>query len=187
MRKGREWLNRAILDTSKTDNSATLINRNITFQHLARMDRETLSNALINTSAASVAALFGVSRRTIYRWFKQHGVPRRVYRCPNPALLRRLDTSGVLQKEIARNFGVSRWTIHRWCRQFGIIHHTTGRFQQGTKGNLPHIHEECHSELACYLISSGIPRCRVLLGTSAMCQTLIYEWHRHHLGPGDRA
>ena len=25
---------------------------------------------------------------------------------------------------------------------FGIAHHTTGRFRKGTKGNVPHIHEE---------------------------------------------
>jgi hypothetical protein len=46
-----------------------------------------------------------------------------------------------LQKEIARAFGVSRWTIWRWCVRFGIAHHTTGHFQ-GTKGNVPQIHEE---------------------------------------------
>jgi hypothetical protein len=34
---------------------------------------------------------------------------------------------------------ISRW---RWCVSFGIAHHTTGRFRKGTKGNVPHIHEE---------------------------------------------
>jgi len=47
-----------------------------------------------------------------------------------------------LQKEIARTFGVSRWTIRRWCQKLGIPHHTTGQFRKGTKGNVPHIHEE---------------------------------------------
>jgi hypothetical protein len=83
-----------------------------------------------------------VSRRTIYRWCKQYGIPRRIYRCPNAELLRRLEENGVLQKEIAGAFGVSRWTIWRWCVSFGIAHHTTGRFRKGTKGNVRHIHDE---------------------------------------------
>src|SRR5271166_243942 len=70
------------------------------------------------------------------------GIPRRVYRCPNHELLRRLEGDGILQKDIARTFGVSRWTIARWCRKLGILHHTTGRFRKGTTGNEPHIHEE---------------------------------------------
>ena len=27
-------------------------------------------------------------------------------------------------------------------RKFGLIHHTTGQFRKGTKGNLPFIHQE---------------------------------------------
>jgi DNA invertase Pin-like site-specific DNA recombinase len=92
-------------------------------------------------SAAEAATLFDVSRSTIYRWCKQYGIPRRIYRCPNADLLRRLEENGVLQKEIARAFGVSRWTIWRWCARFGIAHHTTGHFRKGTKGSVPHIHE----------------------------------------------
>jgi excisionase family DNA binding protein len=105
------------------------------------MDHATL-NALRSISAAEAAKLFGVARSTIYRWCKQHGIPRRIYRCPNAELLRQLEHDGVLQKEIARVFGVSRWTIWRWCLRFGIAHHTTGRFRKGTKGNVPHIHEQ---------------------------------------------
>ena len=105
------------------------------------MDHATLGNALRSTSAAEAAAIFRVNRRTIYRWCKQYGIPRRIYRCPDAELLRRLEENRVLQKEIARAFGVSRWTIWRWCARFGIAHHTTGRFRKGTKGNVPHIHE----------------------------------------------
>jgi len=65
-----------------------------------------------------------------------------VYRCPSYELLLQLENEGVLQKDIARRFGVSRWTISSWCKRYGIIHHTTGRFRKGTKGNVPHIHEE---------------------------------------------
>ena len=106
------------------------------------MDHATLGNTLRSTSAAETAAIFRVNRRTIYRWCKQYGIPRRIYRCPNAERLRRLEENRVLQKEIARAFGVSRWTIWRWCVRFGIAHHTTRRFRKGTKGNLPHIHEE---------------------------------------------
>ena len=106
------------------------------------MDHATLGNALRSASAEEAAAIFRVNRRTIYRWCKQCGIRRRVYRCPNPELLRRLEENRVLQKEIARAFGVSRWTIWRWCVRFGIAHHTTGRFRKGVKGNVPHIHEE---------------------------------------------
>jgi transposase len=106
------------------------------------MDHATLSNALRERSAAEAATLFRVSSRTIYRWCKQYGIRRRVYRCPNAELLRRLEENRVFQKEIARAFGVSRWTIWRWCVSFGIAHHTTGRFRKGTKGNLPDVHEE---------------------------------------------
>lgn len=73
---------------------------------------------------------------------KAFGISRRVYGCPNSALLRRLERESILQKEIARIFGVSRWTIRLWCKKFGLIHHTTGQFRKGTKGNLPFIHEE---------------------------------------------
>jgi transposase len=111
------------------------------------MDHATLGDALRSTTAAEVSTLFRVSRRTIYRWCKQYGIPRRVYRCPNAELLRRLEEDGVLQKGIARAFGVSRWTIWRWCVRFGIAHHTTGQFRKGTKGNLPHIHEEMPFEI----------------------------------------
>jgi len=106
------------------------------------MDRETLSFALANNSAAKAATQFAVTPRTVYRWCKTLGISRRVYRCPNAQLLRRLENGGTLQKEIARTFGVSRWTIRRWCQKLGIPHHTTGQFRKGTKGNVPHIHEE---------------------------------------------
>jgi len=106
------------------------------------MDHATLGNALRSTSAAEAAAIFRVNRRTIYRWCKQYRIRRRVYRCPNAELLRRLEENRVLQKEIARAFGVSRWTIWRWCVRFGIAHHTTGRFRKGVKGNVRHIHDE---------------------------------------------
>src|SRR5262245_6286355 len=106
------------------------------------MDHAIVGNALRSASAAEAAAIFRVNRRTIYRWCQQYGIRRRVYRCPNAELLRRLEAERALQKEIARAFGVSRWTIWRWCVRFGIAHHTTGRFRKGTKGNLPHIHFE---------------------------------------------
>src|SRR5262249_42281620 len=106
------------------------------------MDHATLDDALRERSAAEAATLFRVSRRTIYRWCKKHRVRRRIYRCPNSELLRQLEESCVLQKEIARAFGVSRWTIWRWCMRFGIAHHTTGRFRKGTNGNVRHIHDE---------------------------------------------
>ena len=106
------------------------------------MDHATLVDALRERSAAEAAAILRVNRRTIYRWCKQCGIRRRVYRCPNAELLRRLEENRVFQKEIARAFGVSRWTIWRWCVSFGIAHHTTGRFRKGTKGNLPDVHEE---------------------------------------------
>jgi hypothetical protein len=53
-----------------------------------------------------------------------------------------MEAESTLQKHIAGTFGVSRWTIRRWCMRLGIAHHTTGGFRKGTKGNLPHIHEE---------------------------------------------
>src|SRR5262245_15232274 len=106
------------------------------------MDHATLGDSLRSTSATEAAAIFRVSRRTIYRWCKQYGIRRRVYRCPNEELLRRLEHERALQKEIARAFGVSRWTIWRWCVRFGIAHHTAGRFRKGTKGDVRHIHEE---------------------------------------------
>jgi len=106
------------------------------------MDHATLVDALRDRSAVEAGAIFRVHRRTIYRWCKQYEIRRRVYRCPNAELLRRLEDERALQKEIARTFGVSRWTIWRWCVRFGIAHHTTGRFRKGTKGNVPHIHEE---------------------------------------------
>ena len=111
-------------------------------QHPARMDREALSLALATNSAATTARQFAVTPGTVYRWCKTLGISRRVYRCPNAQLLRRLENGGTFQKEIARKFGVSRWTIRRWCQKLGIPHHTTGQFRKGTKGNVPHIHEE---------------------------------------------
>lgn len=113
-----------------------------TLQHPATMDHETLNTALAAASAASVAGHFGVNRRTIYRWCKSLSISRRVYRCPNPPLLRRLEAAGILQRDIARSFGVCRWTVRLWCKKLGIAHHTTGRFRKGTKGNVPQIHEE---------------------------------------------
>jgi DNA invertase Pin-like site-specific DNA recombinase len=118
------------------------INSPMTLQHPARMDREGLSLALATNSATTIARQFAVTPGTVYRWGKALGITRRVYRCPDPQLLRRLENDGHFQKEIARTFGVSRWTIWRWCREFNIAHHTTGQFRKGTKGNLPHIHEE---------------------------------------------
>jgi transposase len=106
------------------------------------MDRQTLIESLSNKSAVTVAAIFGVTRRTIYRWCKKYDVPRRVYGCPDRELLRQLEADCILQKHIALRFGVSRWTIRLWCRKFGIAHHTTGQFRRGTKGNMRHIHEE---------------------------------------------
>lgn len=114
----------------------------MTLQHPARMDREGLSLALATNSAAKIARQLAVTPGTVYRWCKTLGLSRRVYRCPNPQLLRRLESEGTFQKDIARTFGVSRWTVWRWCRKLGIAHHTTGQFRKGTKGNIPHIHEE---------------------------------------------
>jgi transposase len=106
------------------------------------MDQLTLINSLSEKSAITVAAIFGVTRRTIYRWCKKYDVPRRVYRCPDHALLCRLEADCVLQKQIAMTFGVSRWTIRAWCKKFGIAHHTTGKFRKGSNRNTPAIHEE---------------------------------------------
>ena len=106
------------------------------------MDRNTLSLALAHNSAAIAARQFAVTPRTIYRWCETLGISRRVYRCQDQQLLRRLENGGNFQKEIARTFGVSRWTIRRWCRNLGILHHTTGQFRKGTKGNVRAIHEE---------------------------------------------
>jgi hypothetical protein len=106
------------------------------------MDRNTLSLTLATNSAAIAARQFAVTPRTIYRWCETLGISRRIYRCPDEQFLRRLESDGRFQKEIARTFGVSRWTIRRWCQRLGIIHHTTGQFRKGTKGNVPAIHEE---------------------------------------------
>ena len=106
------------------------------------MDRQTLIDLLSNKSAVTVAAISGVTRRTIYRWCKKYNVPRRVYGCPDRELLRQLEADCIFQKHIAVRFGVSRWTIRLWCKKFDIAHHTTGRFRKGTKGNVPHIHGE---------------------------------------------
>lgn len=111
------------------------------------MDPQTLSNSLSNNSAVTVAAIFGVTRRTIYRWCKKYDVPRRVYGCPDRELLRQLEADSIFQKHIAMRFGVSRWTIRLWCKKFRIAHHTTGRFRKGTKGNVPHIHDEMPFEI----------------------------------------
>ena len=75
------------------------------------MDRETLNLALATNSAALAALQFAVTPRTIYRWCKTLGISRRVYRCPDQQLLRRLENDGNFQKDVARMFGVSRWTI----------------------------------------------------------------------------
>lgn len=106
------------------------------------MDPEALMLALATNSAATAAIQFAVTPRTIYRWCKTLGISRRVYRCPNAQLLRRLENSGNFQKEIARTFGVSRWTIRRWCRNLGILHHTTGQFAKCRNRNVAEIHEE---------------------------------------------
>jgi hypothetical protein len=105
----------------------------VTFQHPGIMDRQTLSNSLSNKSAVTVAAIFGVTRRTIYRWCKKYDVPRRVYGCPDRELLCRLEADCVFQKHIALKFGVSRWTVRLWCKKFGIAHHTTGHFLRGRR------------------------------------------------------
>ena len=65
------------------------------------MDPQTLSNSLSNKSAVTVAAIFGVTRRTIYRWCKKYNVPRRVYGCPDRELLCRLEADCIFQKKIA--------------------------------------------------------------------------------------
>ena len=106
------------------------------------MDAAVLTEALRQNSAAHVARQFGVAVRTVYLWCKRTGIARRTYRCPNLAMLRRLENECLLQKEIARAFGVSRWTIRRWCQRYGIAHSTTGQFRPGTRGNVPAIHEE---------------------------------------------
>ena len=106
------------------------------------MDPKTLRLALATNSAISAARQFAVTRSTIYRWCKTLGISRRVYCCPNAQLLRRLENGGSFQKEIARAFGVSRWTVRRWCQRLGILHHTTGQFRKGTRGNVLAIHEE---------------------------------------------
>ena len=113
-----------------------------TFQRLGTMDHQTLISSLFEKSAVEVATLFGVAPRTIYRWCKRYGVPRRIYGCPDQELLRQLENCRLLQKHIALRFGVSRWTIRLWCKKFGIAHHTTGRFRQAIRGNMPHIHQE---------------------------------------------
>jgi transposase len=114
----------------------------VTFQHPGAMDRQTLSNSLSNISAVTVAAIFGVTRRTIYRWCKKYDVPRRVYGCPDRELLCRLEADCIFQKHIAMTFGVSRWTIRLWCKKYAIAHHTTGQFRKGSNRNNPAIHEE---------------------------------------------
>lgn len=106
------------------------------------MDIRTLNQTLNHQSASSAAKSFGVSRSTIYRWRKRQAIRRRVYGCPDHQLLRRMESSGVLQKHIARYFGVSRWTIRNWCQRFGIAHHTTGQFRSSMNRNTPEIHEE---------------------------------------------
>lgn len=118
------------------------INSSMTMQHPARLDREALTVALARNSAATTARQLAVTPGTVYRWCKTLRIQRRIYRCPDVRLLRRLENDGIFQKEIARTFGVSRWTIRRWCQKLGILHHTTGQFRKGSKGNVPHIHEE---------------------------------------------
>lgn len=106
------------------------------------MDHETLSTWLSDKPVSAVASCCGVHRRTVYRWCRKFGILRRVYRCPDQILLRRLEANCILQKNIAAHFGVSRWTIRLWCKKFGIAHHTTGRFRKGMKGNVSHLHHE---------------------------------------------
>jgi transposase-like protein len=136
--------NRAALHQGYCENleTAQCINTESHSNTLQTMDSEALRAQLAEHSVAETAIVFGVNRRTIYRWCKTFGIPRRVYGCPNYELLCQLENEGILQKEIARRFGVSRWTIWSWCKRFGIIHHTTGRFRKGTKGNQSDIHEE---------------------------------------------
>ena len=110
-------------------------------QHPARLDREALTVALARNSAATTARQLAVTPGTVYRWCKTLAF-RGVSIAVPMRLLHRLENGGTLQKEIARTFGVSRWTIRRWCQKLGIPHHTTGQFRKGTKGNVPHIHEE---------------------------------------------
>jgi transposase len=118
------------------------INKSFTFQHPGDMDNHTLVHLLSDKSVPAVATICGVTRRTIYRWCKEHGVARRTYRCPDQKLLRRLEANGILQKHIAATFGVCRWTIRLWCMKFGIAHHTTGQFRKANNRNIPAIHEE---------------------------------------------
>ena len=106
------------------------------------MDNHTLVRLLTNSSVPAVATVCGVTRYTVYRWCKEHNVPRRVYRCPDQQLLRRLEANGVLQKHIANMFGVCRWTIRLWCMKFGIAHHTTGQFRKGSNRNTAAIADE---------------------------------------------
>jgi transposase len=106
------------------------------------MDNRTLISFLSDKSVPAVATICGVTRHTIYRWCRKFGVPRRVYRCPDQGLLRRLEADGVLQKNIATKFGVCRWTIRLWCMKFGIAHHTTGQFRKGTNRNTAAIADE---------------------------------------------
>lgn len=118
------------------------INTYMTLPHPASMDRLALVQLLSSDSVAAVANAVGVSRGTIYRWCKQSGIPRRVYGCPDRQMLQRMESSGVLQKHIARYFGVSRWTIRNWCQRYGIVHHTTGCFLVGANRNTLILHEE---------------------------------------------
>ena len=106
------------------------------------MDNHTLVRLLTNSSVPAVASVCGVTRYTVYRWCKEHNVPRRVYRCPNQQLLRRLEADGVLQKHIAATFRVCRWTIRLWCIKFGIAHHTSGQFRKGSNRNISAIVDE---------------------------------------------
>src|SRR4051812_6713762 len=99
------------------------------------MDNHTLIRLLSDKSVPVVASIFGVTRRTVYRWCRKYCTPRRIYRCPNQRLLRQLEANGVMQKDIAATFGVCRWTIRRWCLHLGIAHHTTGQFRKGNNRN----------------------------------------------------
>jgi Helix-turn-helix domain len=118
------------------------INKFVTFQHPGHMDNHTLVRLLTNSSVPAVATICGVTRYTVYRWCKEHSIPRRIYRCPDLQLLRRLEADGVLQKHIAGKFGVCRWTIRLWCMKFGIAHHTTGQFRKGSNCNISAIVDE---------------------------------------------
>ena len=66
------------------------------------MDRDTLNLALARNSAAIAARQFASRRAPSIAGVKCSAFFRRVYRCPDQQLLRRLENGGSFQKEIAR-------------------------------------------------------------------------------------